>query len=429
MTARSAARSETGVAVEPRRILIGISGGIAAYKIPELVRVFRRAGHIVRCVTTANAEHFVSPLALQAVSGEPVRSQLFDPQEEGQIDHIALADWAELVVLAPATANLLGKFAGGIADDLLTTILLATRAPVLAAPAMNVNMWSHPATRENVDRLSARGVRWVGPEAGELACGWNGEGRMSEPAAIAEAALQRLGPGSLRGRKVLVTAGGTREPIDAVRSVTNHSSGKMGFAVAAEAARRGAEAVLVAGPTPLATPFGVRRIDVETALEMRDAVHAEFDDAVVVVKAAAVADFRPASPSEHKLKKENLPEDAGLQLELVPNPDILAEISAKKGDRVIVGFAAESRDVLAAAQRKLARKGCDLIVANDISRSDAGFGVDENAVMFVWPDGAVDELPLLPKADVALQLFDRIEKHLFGSAAGASAGTSGPERT
>ena len=396
--------------MDPRRILLAISGGIAAYKAPELLRALGKAGHEVRCMLTAEAERFVSPLVLQSLSGRSVRRDLFDAGEEGEIDHIGLADWAELVLVAPVTANLMAKMAHGLADDLVSTVLLATRAPVLIAPAMNVNMWNHPATQTNLAILRSRGIEVVGPEAGELACGWEGLGRMSEPAQIAEAVVHRLTAKSLVGERVLVTAGGTAEAIDSVRTISNRSSGKMGFAIAAEAARRGAEVVLVAGIATQPTPYGVRRIDVESALAMRDAVLAEFERASIVIKAAAVADFRPAKASNRKLKKEDLPASGKLSLELVQNPDILQEICQKKGDRIVVGFAAESHDVVAAAQRKLARKGCDLIVANDISRRDAGFDVDQNAVIFVWPNQQVEELPLLDKSSVAAQLLDRVEK-------------------
>jgi phosphopantothenoylcysteine decarboxylase/phosphopantothenate--cysteine ligase len=396
--------------MDGRRVLLAVSGGIAAYKVPELVRGLRRAGHRVRCALTPEAGHFVAALALQTVSGEAVRSELFDPAEEGAIDHIALADWAEAVVVAPATANLLAKLAGGHASDLVSTLLLATRAPVLVAPAMNVNMWRHPATKANVATLRERGVRFVGPAAGALACGWEGEGRMAEPAEIQGALELLLGRPTLAGERVLVTAGGTRERIDSVRALVNRSSGKMGFAIAAEAALRGAEVVLVAAPSALPTPPGVRRVDVESALEMRAAVLAELAAATVVVMAAAVADFRPATAAPRKIKKEDLAEGAGLSLELVPNPDILQEISANRGSRLVVGFAAESHDVVEAARRKLRRKGCDLIVANDVSRSDAGFESDENAVWLVWPGGDVEELPLLPKREVAQRLLDRVEK-------------------
>lgn len=396
--------------MDPRRVLLAISGGISAYKAPELLRALRKAGHEVRCALTPEAERFVSALVLQSLSGRSVRRDLFDAGEEGEIDHIGLADWAELVVVAPATANLMAKMAHGLADDLVSTVLLATRAPVLLAPAMNVNMWSHPATQTNLAILRSRGVELVGPEAGELACGWEGLGRMSEPSRIAEVVQSRLTAKSLVGERVLVTAGGTAEAIDSVRAITNRSSGKMGFAIAAEAARRGAEVVLVAGVTSLATPFGVRRVDADSALAMRDVVLAEFEGASIVVKAAAVADFRPVSAADRKLKKEDLPASGKLQLELEQNPDILAEICRNKGARIVVGFAAESHDVVAAAQRKLARKGCDMIVANDISRPDSGFEVDQNAVIFVWPDQQVEELPLLDKSGVAAQLLDRIEK-------------------
>jgi phosphopantothenoylcysteine decarboxylase/phosphopantothenate--cysteine ligase len=394
--------------MEQRRILVAVSGGIAAYKVPELVRELIRAGHAVRCVLTPAATRFVAPLVLQTLTGAPARQDLFDPSEEGEIDHIALADWAELVVVAPATAHVLARLAHGLADDLVTTVALATRAPLLLAPAMNVNMWQHAATRENVAILRERGARMVGPEAGELACGWQGEGRMAEPERIAAEVARLLAPQDLAGVRVLVTAGGTREPLDAVRFLGNRSSGRMGFAVAEEAARRGAEVVLVAGPGALDTPAGVRRIDVETALEMREAVLAELPKAEVVIKAAAVADFRAAQTSARKIRKEDLAPGAGLAVELVRNPDILAEICQQKGDRVIVGFAAESHDVLESARRKLARKGCDLIVANDISAAGSGFDVDTNTVVFVWPDAEAEALPPLPKREVAARLLDRV---------------------
>lgn len=398
----------------PHRVLLGIAGGIAAYKTPELVRALVREGVSVRCALTRAATRFVAPLALQTVSGYAVRTDLFDAEQEGEIDHIALADGADLVVLAPATADLLAKLAHGLADDLVSTLLLATRAPVLAAPAMNVNMWRHPATQANVERLRERGVRFVGPEAGFLACGWEGEGRMAEPAAIAAEALRLLGPKTLAGERFVVTAGGTREPIDPVRVLANRSSGKMGYAIAAEAARRGADVVLVSGPTALPAPPGVRRVDVETALEMRDAVRAALPDCTVFVAAAAVADFRPVAPAADKIKKEALGEGERLVVELARTPDILAEVgeqSAREGGRrVVIGFAAESRDLIAAARRKLERKRCDLIVANDVTREGAGFDVDTNAVSFVWPGGEVEELPLLSKRGVAERLLDRVEK-------------------
>jgi phosphopantothenoylcysteine decarboxylase/phosphopantothenate--cysteine ligase len=283
---------------------------------------------------------------------------------------------------------------------------------VLVAPAMNVNMWQHPATQMNVATLLERGVRFVGPERGALASGWEGEGRMAEPAEIAAEAERCFGVTTLAGEVVVVTAGGTREPIDPVRVLANRSSGKMGYAIAAAAALRGAEVVLVSGPTALATPAGVRRVDVETALAMRAAVQAELPACTIFIASAAVADFRPASRADHKIKKESLGDADGLVIELVRNPDILAEVGAASGRerRVVVGFAAESQDLVAAARRKLERKHCDLIVANDVSREGAGFDADTNAVTFVWPRGEIEELPLLAKRAVAEQLLDRIEK-------------------
>jgi len=278
---------------------------------------------------------------------------------------------------------------------------------------MNVHMWQHPATQHNWRILAERGVRRVGPEAGDLACGWQGPGRMAEPDAIAAALEQLLTAPSLRGRRVLVTAGGTQERIDAARVLANRSSGRMGYAVAAEAARRGAEVVLVSGPCALPTPHGVRRVDVSSALEMRDAVLAELPGCDLVVKAAAVADFRPREALERKLRKEDLGPEEGVTLELVRNPDILAEVAHRRvPGQLVVGFAAESHDVVDSARRKLERKGCDLVVANDVSRSDAGFDVDTNAVVLVWPGGESEELPLLSKAEVAAQLLDRLEKRL-----------------
>ncbi len=398
-----------------RRILLAVSGGIAAYKAPEIVRALRRAGHAVRCAMTPEAAHFVAPLVLQTLSGSPVRVDLFDAQEEGRIGHIELADWAELLLVAPATANLMARLAHGLADDPVSTLALACRAPLLIAPAMNVNMWEHPATQANAQRLRERGARFVGPAAGELACGWEGLGRMAEPAEIAAAVGLALGRPSLAGQRVLVTAGGTREAVDAVRYLGNRSSGRMGFAVAEAAAARAAEVVLIAAPSSLATPAGVRRVDVGSALEMREAVLAELPRATVVIKAAAVADFRPARPLERKLRKEDLAEAQGLSLELVRNPDILAEICRDKGRRVVVGFAAESHDLIDSARRKLARKGCDLIVANDIRGAEGAFDNDTSRVLFVWPDDQLEELPRLAKREIAEQLLDRVEKLLGGS--------------
>ncbi len=388
------------------RILLGVSGGIAAYKACELVRLFTQRGHEVRVVATAHALEFVSPLTLQTLSGSPVRHELLEASAESQISHIELADWAQVLVVAPATANVLAKLAQGIADDLLTTIALACTAPLVVAPAMNVNMYRHPATQANLDLLAKRGARIVGPGKGDLACGWVGEGRLIESDAIAAVAEGCVTEPSLRGEVVLVSAGPTAEPIDPVRVITNRSSGKMGFAVAEAAARRGAEVVLVAGPASLPTPHGVERIDVETAVEMREAVLGALPRATIVVLAAAVADYAPAKAEARKMKREKA---ESLTIELVRNPDILAEVVKLRGSRTVVGFAAETDHVLENARGKLARKGCDLIVANDVSRADIGFDVDRNEVVILGPGpDDVREIPEGPKSEVAARILERV---------------------
>ncbi len=388
------------------RILLGVSGGIAAYKACELVRLLAQRGHELRVVATAHALEFVSALTLQTLSGAPVRSELLAATSESEISHIELADWAQVFVVAPATANVLAKLAQGIADDLLTTIALATVAPLVVAPAMNVNMYRHPATQANLDVLAKRGAHIVGPGKGDLACGWVGEGRLIEIDAIAAVAEGCVTEQSLRGEVVLVSAGPTAEPIDPVRVISNRSSGKMGFAVAEAAARRGAEVILVAGPAALATPHGVQRVDVETALEMREAVLSALERATIVVLAAAVADYAPARAQEKKLKRENAD---SLTLELVRNPDILAEVVKRRGGRTVVGFAAETDHLLENARGKLARKGCDLIVANDVSRGDIGFDVDRNEVVILGP-GPEDlrEVPEGPKSEIAARILERV---------------------
>jgi phosphopantothenoylcysteine decarboxylase/phosphopantothenate--cysteine ligase len=388
------------------RICLGVSGGIAAYKACELVRLLRGRGHELRVVATAHALEFVSELTLQTLSGAKVRHQLLAASAESEISHIELADWAEVFAVVPATANVLAKLAHGIADDLLTTVALATKAALVVAPAMNVNMYRHPATQANLDTLAKRGARIVGPGAGELACGWVGEGRLVELDAIVGEIERCATEPVLRGEVVLVNAGPTAEPIDPVRVITNRSSGRMGFAIAEAAARRGAEVVLVAGPVALPTPHGVTRIDVETALEMREAVLAALPRASIAILAAAVADYAPERAATAKLKREK--RDT-LTLALVKNPDILAEVVKQRGNATVVGFAAETENLLANARAKLARKGCDLIVANDVSRADIGFDVDRNEVVIVGP-GPDDlrEVPIAQKAEVASRILDRV---------------------
>ncbi|MCZ6822634.1 MAG: bifunctional phosphopantothenoylcysteine decarboxylase/phosphopantothenate--cysteine ligase CoaBC, partial [Deltaproteobacteria bacterium] len=381
------------------RVLLGVTGGIAAYKACELVRGLRMRGHEVRVVATPNALRFVSSLTLQTLSGQAVRSELFSLNEESEISHIELADWAEVSVVAPASAGFLARIAHGMADDLLATICLAARAPLIVAPAMNVNMYRHPATQANLDRLGKRGVVIVGPDTGELACGWEGEGRLVEIEKVLGAIEQQLAPGTYRDEVVLVTAGPTVEAVDPVRVLTNRSSGKMGFALAEAAARRGAEVILVAGPVALATPYGVERIDVESAEQMREAALQALDRATIVIMAAAVADYRVATRASQKIKRH---QREALTLELVRNPDILAELVEREGRRLVVGFAAETERVLENARDKLARKGCDLMIANDVSRSDTGFDVDRNEVWILGPGHEdVEPVPAASKREVA----------------------------
>ena len=385
-----------------RRILLGLSGGIACYKACEVVRMLAQAGARVQVVMTAGGQQFVTPLTLQTLSGRPVATDTFSLTQESEIGHIRLADEAEVVVLAPATANLLAKLAHGIADELLTTVLLATRAPVLAAPAMNVHMWEHAATQANIRLLTERGVTFVGPGVGSLACGYEGPGRLAEPAEIVEAIECVLAPKDLRGERVLVSAGPTREAVDPVRYLSNHSSGKMGYAIARVARRRGAEVVLVSGPSDLPAPLGVRTRMVSSAAEMARALEEEFRSASILVMAAAVADYRPRRPAPRKMKKSA----ASLSLDLERTEDIVASLAARKGRRLVVGFAAETNDVAQEARRKLREKRLDLIVANDVTAPGAGFGSDTNVVQLIDAAGETQAFPVLPKDEVAGRILD-----------------------
>lgn len=387
-----------------KEIVLGVTGGIAAYKAPELIRLFLKAEAKVTPVLTKNALHFVSPLALEVLTGRPAVSDLFAPSRPGSMEHIQLADQAELLVVAPATANFLAKLAHGLADDGLSTLALACRAPVLVAPAMNVNMWRHPAVRENVEVLKRRGVRIVGPAAGELACGWEGEGRLVDLDEIVEEAALVLSPKDLAGKRVLVTAGPTREFIDPIRYITNRSSGKMGYAVARVARRRGAEVCLITGPTSLKPPPGVRVINVVSAHQMFEASLREAEKADIVVKASAVADYRPITEVTQKIKKG--PDK--LFLELTENPDILYQLGQRKKNQILVGFAAETSELVKHAETKLREKKLDLIVANDVTRPGAGFGVDTNIVMIIDKHGRKAEWPQMSKLQIADKLFDRI---------------------
>ncbi|HTP64722.1 MAG TPA: bifunctional phosphopantothenoylcysteine decarboxylase/phosphopantothenate--cysteine ligase CoaBC [Geobacteraceae bacterium] len=387
-----------------KTIVLGVTGGIAAYKAVELLRLLTKAGADVHVIMTAAAMEFVTPLTFQTLSMNPVSTSLFNLISEGEIGHITLADRADLVIIAPATANIVAKLANGIADDMLSTTVMATRAPVLVAPAMNVNMYQNPAYRENETRLKGRGVLFVEPARGLLACGWEGEGKLQEPQVIFAAAMAALSPKDLAGEKVLVTAGPTREEIDPVRFISNHSSGRMGYALAVAARRRGAEVTLVSGPTSLDEPCGVTVQHVVSAAAMRDAVLAGATASSIIIKAAAVADYRPAVRAATKIKKSG-----GKQLlELVRNPDILAELGKKKGKRILVGFAAETGDLLKNAGKKLAEKNLDMVVANDVSIPGAGFNVATNIVKLLYRDGRVEDLPIMEKEELADVILDRI---------------------
>jgi phosphopantothenoylcysteine decarboxylase/phosphopantothenate--cysteine ligase len=387
--------------MQGKSILLIVGGGIAAYKACELIRLIRKAGGSVRCVLTEGGAHFVTPMTLAALSEQPVHTSLWDLKDEVEMGHIQLSREADLVVVCPATADLLARMAAGIADDLATTLLLATDTPVLAAPAMNVRMWQHEATRRNVERLRAEGVTIIEPDEGEMACGEYGPGRLPEPERILQALRAALrGPGPLSGRHVIVTAGPTQEPIDPVRVIANRSSGKQGFAIAEALAELGARVTLVAGPVSLPSPAGVVRVDVETARQMEAAVQAALPaDAAVLV--AAVADWRVESSSS-KLKKAAGPPS----LEWQPNPDILLGLAQSPDrPRLLVGFAAETEDVVAQAQAKRERKGCDWIVANDVS-GDV-MGGEMNMVHLVTAEG-IESWPRALKGEVASRLADRI---------------------
>src|SRR5208282_4777209 len=391
------------------KIALGVTGGVAAYKAAELVRRLQQENLDVQVIMTRAAKEFVTPLTFAALTGKNVITEMFGADDsspanvESAIEHIAVAQRIDLLLVAPATADMLGKFAHGIADDFLTTLHLATKAPVVVAPAMNVNMWEHPATQQNVAALRARGVHVVDPDEGYLACGMTGAGRLAATESIVKKVCDVLGlRHDFAGQTVLVTAGPTCEDIDPVRFLTNRSSGKMGYAVAAAAARRGARVVLVSGPTSLEAPRGVERIDVRSTEEMLKAVQARFSSCTIAVFAAAVADYRPAEKSSQKIKRGK----EALTLRLEPNPDILASMAREKGERLLVGFAAETERVAENARKKLTQKNADLIVANDVSAEGAGFDKDTNIVTLFSRDGRDLPLPRLSKDEVAQRILD-----------------------
>ncbi len=390
--------------LKDKTVLLGVSGGIAAYKAVEIVRLMVRRGARVRVMMTPNAREFITPLTLQTLSQNPVATDTFSLTEESEIGHIRLADSADIVLVAPATADLIAKAAAGMADDIVTTVLLATRARVAFAPAMNVHMYAHPTVQENLAKLRERGAAIIEPEEGELACGYEGKGRLADPEAIVEEVERLVTAQDLAGERILVTAGPTQEAIDPVRFVSNRSSGKMGFAIARAAAMRGAEVRMVAGPSVLATPRGVERIDTVSAAEMLSETARNFPWCTALVMAAAVADFRPAEPAAHKVKKN----PRGFDLRMESIGDELPRLAAKKGARVMVGFAAETNDLVSNARDKLKRKGLDLIVANDVTREGAGFGVDTNIVTLIGADGSMQDCPKLGKDEVAEVILDRM---------------------
>ncbi|MEF8793460.1 bifunctional phosphopantothenoylcysteine decarboxylase/phosphopantothenate--cysteine ligase CoaBC [Thiohalorhabdus sp.] len=392
------------------RILLGVTGSVAAYKTPDLVRRLRGAGAEVRVVLSRGGCEFVTPLALQSVSGEPVRTELLDPTEESAMDHIALARWADRLLVAPASADSLARLSQGRADDLLGAVYLATDAPVSVAPGMNHRMWAHPATRRNADQLADDGVDRIGPAAGDQACGEEGEGRMAEPEVIVEHLRRHLAPKPLAGRRVLVTAGPTREPVDPVRFLSNRSTGKMGYAVAAAAAELGGEVTLVTGPTHLRDPEEITVVPVETAEAMAATVRDRLSEADLFAAVAAVSDHRP----EERLASKRKGKEA-FELALTPTPDILAEAAGRNDRPLILGFAAETESALASGRDKRRAKGGDYLAVNDISRPDAGFGTETNRLTLIGPEGE-QALPFGSKREVARALLKRLATELAGRA-------------
>ena len=388
-----------------KEIVLGVTGGIAAYKAAEFLRLLVKEGANVHVVMTRNAQEFITPFTFQTLSGNPVVTDLFTLIEDKKIGHIALADLAELIVILPATANIIGKIANGIADDFLSTMVMASKAPVLFVPSMNVNMWENKVFQKNIQRLVELGHHFIEPGEGELACHWYGKGRLAELSEVMEKIGDLLSPKDLKGEKILITGGPTQEPIDPVRFLTNRSSGKMGYALAKVARRRGAEVVLVTGPTSLPIPRrDIKIFSVRTAEEMREAVLAHMKGCSVVIKAAAVSDYRPKKVSQQKLKKA---ESYG-SLELEKTRDILEEIGKKKGSQILVGFAAETEDLVTNARKKLKEKNLDFIVVNDVTKPDAGFGSDTNQVKILYSSGEVRDLPLMSKEEVSQSILDEV---------------------
>ena len=388
-----------------KKILLAVTGGIAAYKSAELIRLFIKNDAQVKVLMTKNAQEFITPLTLQTLSSHPVYRETFSLIKDFDIAHIALAQEADILVIAPATANIIGKIAAGLADDLLTTVVMATKAPVLICPSMNTNMYENVIVRENIQKLTSRGYHMMEADSGELACKSEGVGRLPELSDIVEEVKSILTEKDLVGETVLVTAGPTREPLDPVRFITNYSSGKMGYALASRARRRGASVILISGPTVLSVPRGVTYVPVSTAVEMRHAVMKNLKQSTIIIKSAAVADYRPSVCADAKIKKK----DGPWTLYLERNPDIIAEIGKKKKERILIGFAMESEDLIKNAKAKMLAKNMDLIVANDVKQKDAGFQSDTNIVKILDRDGGIEELPVMDKMDVADRILDRVK--------------------
>ena len=400
-----------------KKVLLGVSGGIAAYKAAEIVRLLVKAGAEVHVAMTAHAKEFITPLTLQTLSGNPVLTDTFDTASGADIKHTSLGDEADLVILAPATANLIAKLAHGLADDFLSTAMLVVRCPVILAPAMNVHMWEHPIVQGNLRRLRKElGYRMVDPVEGMLACGYEGKGKLAEPETIVAAGAEALHPPDLKGKRILLTAGPTREHLDPIRYLSNPSTGKMGIALAEAAARRGAEVTLVLGPTAESVAAGVRVVRVETADEMFDAASAAYRDCDALIASAAVADYKPTERRNQKVKKKG----DDIHVTLTRTPDILQSLSKDKGRRLLVGFAAETQHLEEHAREKLRKKACDLIVANDVTEPGSGFGTETNRVLLVGEE-KTESLPLLGKPELAHRILDQLVD-LFAQKVGIKGG-------
>jgi phosphopantothenoylcysteine decarboxylase/phosphopantothenate--cysteine ligase len=392
--------------LQGKKIVLGVTGGIAVYKAVDLVSKLRKAGALVRVVMTKSATKFVNAVTFKEISGNPVAFDMWAENQEYNVEHIALAEWADLLLIAPATANIIAKAANGIADDLLSTVILASKAPVVVCPAMNTEMFNKKITQDNLKKIKEYGFTIMQPASGVLACGTTGIGRLPEPVEIVEflKLFVKKTPAILAGKKVLVTAAGTREPIDPVRYIGNRSSGKMGYSIAEIASNYGADVVLITGPSRQIPPKNIKVINVETTKEMMDAVLAEYDSSDIVIKAAAVADYRVENIANQKIKKN----DDLLDLKLVKNPDILKKLGSLKNKQFLVGFAAETQNLIDNAKAKIAKKNLDMIVANDVTVSGAGFNADTNVVKFIYPNGEIDSLEKMPKTEIAKMLLQSV---------------------